>query len=131
MKILKPAQVLTLKSLFIGQCLCALALTLFVHAIWGLRPSASFVLGYGMMLANLVLLAWIWGRILSKKPIAWTVMIIVIKYTVLLGAIYLMSQAAWFHVVSAGLGMAAFAGGSLVQVAFYQRGVDSIGSSAL
>lgn len=58
------------------------------------------------MWANLVLLAWSLGRIFAKKSIAWTVGIIVIKYTVLLGAILFLTQAPWFQVLSAGIGLA-------------------------
>lgn len=95
----------------------ALALSLGVASLWTPHHGASFAVGSGLMMANFALLAWIWGRLIAKKSIAWTTVIIVIKYTVLLGAIFFLTQVAWFHVVSAGFGMVSFVLAALIYVA--------------
>lgn len=60
------------------------------------------------MLINLAGISWAWWRILEKKPVAWTVMLIVIKYAVLLSSIYFLAHAPWFNAMGAGLGIASF-----------------------
>jgi hypothetical protein len=96
--------------------LLAAALTAFVWALFGHDPGASFGVGSLMMWVNLLLLSWSLGRIFAKKSIAWTVGIIVIKYTVLLGTILLLTRAPWFHVLSAGIGLATFIMATLAHV---------------
>lgn len=112
-----PAPVLNLKLLIAMQSAAGAALTAILCGLFGLRLGASFGLGAVLMLGNLVLLAWIWSRLLAKKSIAWTVVIIVIKYTVLLSAIFFLSRETWFHVLGCGLGMVTFVMASLLQVA--------------
>lgn len=112
---------LSLRKLLTFQLLLGSAFTAAVAAVAGFQPGASFGLGSVIMFANLILLAWVWNRLIEKKAIAWTALIIVIKYTVLLGAIYFLTQAAWFHVLSAGLGMVTFVLTALVQVALTTR----------
>lgn len=111
----------SLKSLVLVQSALATALTMAVAAALGPQQGASYGLGSLLMLTNLLLLAWIWSRYLAKKSIAWTVVIIVGKYTVLLSAIFLLSQRAWFHVLSSGLGMVTFVTACLVQVTYVNR----------
>lgn len=60
------------------------------------------------MLGNMAGLAWLWWRVFTQKTIAWTVLIIVIKYAVLLSSIFYMAKAEWFSVTLAGLGIASF-----------------------
>jgi hypothetical protein len=45
---------------------------------------------------------------MAKKSIAWTVMIIVIKYAVLLGSIFFLARTNWFSPLGAGLGILSF-----------------------
>jgi hypothetical protein len=112
---------LTLRNLLTFQgTIAALGVGL-VTWVGGVQPGASYGIGAGLMLANLFFLSWVWNRLIDKKAIAWTAVLIVIKYTVLLGAIFLLSQKAWFHVLSAGLGMVTLIGTSLAQVAFTHR----------
>ena len=118
---IKIAPGLSLKSLFFIQCTIGASLAAAVWLRFGPQLGASFGSGALIMLANFVLLAWIWSRFLAKKSIAWTIMIIVIKYTVLLGAIFLLTQKAWFHVLSCGLGMATFVMTALVQAAVLKK----------
>jgi len=79
-----------------------------VAMVASLHQAASFFVGTLIMVANVTLLGWIWARLLSQKTIAWTVMLIVIKYAVLLGLIYQLAQGAWFDALSAGLGISSF-----------------------
>lgn len=116
-----PMAGLGLKSLLSLQTAIGACLTAIVWLRFGPQLGASFGAGAAIMLVNLLLLAWIWSRFLAKKSIAWTVVIIVIKYTVLLSAIFLLTQKVWFHVLSCGLGMATFVMTALVQVAVWKK----------
>lgn len=119
MKTAVPA--LNAKTLFFTQTGLNAFLAFAVFRLWGFQPGASFAVGGLMMLVNFVLLAWIWDRLLTKKSIAWTVVVIVIKYTVLLGSILILIQAPWFHVLGCGLGLATFIMTALAQVAVMFR----------
>ncbi len=110
-----PAIQLKLKSVLLVQSTVAVVLTGAVALIWNVQLSASFGLGIVIIAANLLLMVWAWSRILDKKPFALTSGIIVVKYTVLLGAIFYLSREAWFDAMGAGLGMAAFIMSALVQ----------------
>jgi hypothetical protein len=112
---------LSLKSLIATQFALGAAFTAAVTAFGGPQLGASFGAGALLMLGNLLVLAWFWSRILAKKSFAWTVVIIVVKYTLLLGAIFYLTQTAWFHVLSGGLGMATFIMTALFQVAAMKR----------
>lgn len=74
------------------------------------RPqlAASTLVGAALMLFNVIALGWTVDRMLAKKSIAWTVLIIVIKYAVLLGSIYILAQTAWFSSIGAGIGLVSF-----------------------
>ncbi len=74
------------------------------------RPqlAASFAVGAGLMLGNLMALAWSTWRVLAKKPVASTVLIIVIKYALLLGSVFYFARMPWFSSAGAGLGIASF-----------------------
>lgn len=112
----KPPTIrLDLKRLALVQTLALILLSSVVSAIGGVQLGASFAVGMGLMGANLLLLAWFWGRIVAKKSFALTSGIIVVKYTVLLGAIFFLTREAWFHALGAGLGMAAFIVSALIQ----------------
>lgn len=115
MKTATPA--LNFRTLVVTQIAINACLAFGVWRLFGLQPGASFAVGGLLMLVNFALLAWIWDRLLTKKSIAWTVVVIVIKYTVLLGAILILIQAPWFHVLSCGLGLATFIMTALAQVA--------------
>ncbi len=112
---------LTLRNLLTFQIFFGLMCMGLVMLLGNFQLGASFGLGSLLMLLNLVFLSWVWNRLIDKKAIAWTALLIVIKYTVLLGAIFLLTQKAWFHVLSAGLGMVTFIGTCLAQIAFTNR----------
>lgn len=112
---------LSLKTLIATQFALGAALTAIVWWLFGPQLGASFGVGAALMLGNLLVLAWFWSRILAKKSFALTVVIIVVKYTFLLGAIFVLTQTAWFHVLSGGLGMATLIMTALVQVAAIKR----------
>ena len=48
----------------------------------------GFLAGAAVMTINFALLAWLWHRIFSKKPIATTIGLVVIKYAVLGAFLY-------------------------------------------
>jgi len=73
-----------------------------------LQLGASFMVGASLMLANLVAIAWSSWRVLTKKPIASTVLIIVIKYALLLGSVFYFARQDWFRSLGAGFGIASF-----------------------
>lgn len=74
----------------------------------GVNSAASFACGSGLLLVNVLALAWAWWRVITQKTIAWTVLIIVIKYAVLLSLITYLSRVTWFVSVAAGFGIASF-----------------------
>lgn len=113
-----PVLKLNLKVIALVQAAIVGGLSCLIAMFWQVQLGASFATGAGIMFVNLLLLMWIWGRVLAKKSFALTSLIIVVKYTVLLGAIFFLTRETWFHVLSAGLGMAAFILSTLIQLAF-------------
>lgn len=118
---MNPVGPLNLKNLLAMQFLLGAVLTAAVYSGFGSQLGASFAIGAVIMLGNLLMLAWMWSRILEQKSIARTVVIIVVKYTVLLGAIFILTHKTWFHVLGAGLGMATFIMTALFHVALMSR----------
>lgn len=97
-----------LKILTVVQISVGMAFSLLVAWVWGVELGASFAIGSGLMLANISLLAWTSWRLIEKKPVAWTVIIIVIKYAILLGSVFFLARTRWFDTLGAGLGVASF-----------------------
>lgn len=69
---------------------------------------------------TLTVIGWTIHRMLEKKSIAWTVSIIVIKYAVLLGSIYILTSKSWFLALGYGIGLASFVMAALVFAVFEQ-----------
>ncbi len=114
-----PARSLKILSLIhIGV---AAAITLIISTVWNISLGASFALGALVMIANVLLLAWSWWRLFAKKSIAWTSSIIVIKYAVLLGSIFLLTRMSWFSSMAAGLGVASFVIAALALAVIVQK----------
>jgi hypothetical protein len=103
------------------QFLIGVALSIAVGLIWGFQLGASFAVGVALVLGNLLVLAWAWWRLFEQKTIAWTLLIIVIKYAVLLGSIIILARMAWFRVLGAGLGVSSFVIAALVWAVIMQR----------
>ncbi|MBX3020489.1 MAG: hypothetical protein KF799_02330 [Bdellovibrionales bacterium] len=103
-----PAPVRSLSRLAVAQMLVGALGTLLIGLFAGLHQGASFGAGAALMLGNMVALAWGWWRVITQKTIAWTVLIIVIKYAVLLSTIYFLARAPWFNVALAGFGVTSF-----------------------
>lgn len=120
-----------LRTLLALQVGIGLGLGALVTYFWDLQLGASFVVGAGMMIANLALLAWSSWRLIAKKSIAWTVMIIVIKYAVLLGSVVFFARASWFNSFGAGLGVTSFVIAALVFAILQKKEKIEIGSSSL
>ncbi|MGE0526506.1 MAG: ATP synthase subunit I [Bdellovibrionales bacterium] len=74
----------------------------------GQRLAASVAVGGALMWANVAVLGWTWWRVLAKKPVAWTIVVIVIKYAVLLGSIVLLTQTPDLNMLGVGLGITSF-----------------------
>ncbi|HMN69722.1 MAG TPA: hypothetical protein PKC28_14360 [Bdellovibrionales bacterium] len=110
-----------LKSLLALQGLVTLVLTGIAVAGWGVQLGASFGAGAVLMWANIALLGWSSWRTLMKKSIAWTSLIIVIKYTLLLGSIVVLSRVSGFSSLAAGLGIACFLVTALALAVFYSK----------
>jgi hypothetical protein len=91
----------------------------------GVQLGASIAVGGVLMLINLVLLAWSWLRLMEKKSIAWTVLIIVIKYAVLLASVFYFIRLDWFVPIGAGFGISSFVVAALIMAAMsYSRNLD-------
>jgi hypothetical protein len=86
---------------------------------------ASIAVGGGLMLINLSMASWIWARSFDKKSIAWTSMIIVIKYAVLLASVVIVARLDWFSPLGTGLGVVSFTFTALI-VAFYHLRKEKI-----
>ena len=111
----------SLKLLVFIQFLTGGAMSLGLGMLGGFQLGASSAIGAALMLANSLLHGWTWHRILEKKSIAWTLLIIVIKYAVLLGSIFLALQTNWFKVLGAGLGIASFTLAALTFAVFERK----------
>ncbi|MGE4131386.1 MAG: hypothetical protein AB7F86_07090 [Bdellovibrionales bacterium] len=114
-------EALSLKFLLLIQAAVGLSITFLYWILLDWWRGASFGLGALAMWVNLFLIAWVWDRLIAKKSIAWTVLVIVMKYTILLGGIFLLTRTSWFHSMSAGLGMASFVIVVLIQMAALMR----------
>lgn len=98
----------SLKSMAIFQLAIILVAGGGMAAAGHSQLAASFAVGAGLMLGNLLALAWSSWRMLAKKPVASTVLIIVIKYALLLGSVFYFTRMSWFSSLGAGCGIASF-----------------------
>lgn len=110
-----------LKQLILTQLSLGLALAILAWPLGGLQLSASFAVGVVLMSINVAGLAWGWWRIVTQKTIAWSVLIIVIKYAVLLGSTYYLARLPGFNAVGAGLGIASFVIAALIWAVILQK----------
>lgn len=121
-----------LKILALLQAAVGLVAALAVGWLSTPERGVSFAVGAGLMLANLLVLAWTSWRALAKKSIAWTSLIIVLKYAVLLGSIWYLSRTSWFNSLWAGLGVTTFVIAALIAAIIIQKKEDNdSGSSSL
>ncbi len=116
-----PNQTPSLKQLAAIQALMGAALAGIVAAVSSPQLVASIGIGAALMFGNVLALGWSWQRLMSKKSIAWTVVIIVIKYAVLLGSIVFFARTTWFVPLGAGIGIASFMFAALVLAAIYHK----------
>lgn len=120
-----------LRVLFLAQILVGLAGAVLLGYLYDPQLGASYVVGALLMTANLGLLAWSSWRLIAKKSIAWTVLIIVIKYAVLLGSVVIFARTSWFNSLGAGLGVASFVIAALISAILLKKEKIEIGSSTL
>jgi hypothetical protein len=109
-----------LKLIAALQIFSGLALSLAAYFLHSFELGASTAAGAVIMTVNSAGITWAWWRILDKKPIALTLLIIVIKYAVLLSSIYYLARAPWFNVMGAGLGIASFMFAALLFAGYLQ-----------
>jgi len=107
-----------LRPLIFTQLTTTLFSSALLAVLAGPQLGASFALGSIIIMVSLLGISWAWWRILEQKRIAWTVLIIVIKYAVLLGAIFVLSRQPWFVAEGVGLGIASLAFSALVMALF-------------
>lgn len=119
-----PIQTFSIKQLGFLQLGIGMVLALVAGWIGGIQLAASTVVGVFLMVLNVTVLGWSWQRLLEKKSIAWTVLVIVIKYAVLLGSIYILGKTQWFSVLGAGIGVASLVLAALVFAAIDDRKVS-------
>ena len=120
-------QSLTLSQLALIQLVTGAGLALVGAWLGGLQLGASIAFGAGLMLFNVVVLGWSWRRLMAKKSIAWTVGIIVIKYAVLLGSLYYLSQTEWLRPLGVVVGVFSFMIAALIFAAIEQKETKQIG----
>ena len=61
------------------------------------QSAASFALGAGLVLANVMATVFVWSRVIQKKLIALSLTIIVSKYAILGIIIYKLLSLPWVH----------------------------------
>jgi hypothetical protein len=113
------------KQLAALQLLIGLIVTGIAGWLSGVQLAASIAVGAGLMLLNLSVIAWSWQRLMDKKSVAWTTLIIVIKYAVLLGSIVFFARTEWFNPLGAGIGIATFMISALILAGIYFEKKDS------
>lgn len=109
-----PKPLRNLSRLAFIQLLFAVLGSGVVGYLWGFHQGASFAIGAALMLGNMIGIGWAWWRVITQKTIAWTVLIIVIKYAVLLSSIFYLGREPWFNVALAGAGITSFLLAALV-----------------
>jgi hypothetical protein len=115
----------SLKLLAAIQLALGTVISLLGFWIGGLQLGASIAIGSGLMLFNLIGLGWSWQRLMidPKKSIAWTLVIIVIKYAVLLGSIFVLAREPWFSSLGAGLGISSFVLAALIMALIFRKDI--------
>ena len=111
----------SLKQLALIQLVVGLGLAAGAAELHSLQLGASIAVGASLMLGNMIALGWSWQRLMDKKSIAWTVLIIVIKYAVLLGSIVFFARTTWFVPLGAGIGIASFMIAALIMAAIHYK----------
>lgn len=61
------------------------------------QHAASYFSGSILIFLNLLLLTWVWNKVLQKKLIALSALIIVFKYAIFAVVIYKITSLAWLH----------------------------------
>ena len=112
-----------LSQLILIQLSIALILSVGAMLFCSLYLGASIATGAAVILTNLLFLIWAWKRIFAKKSIAWTLLIIVIKYAVLLGSIFFLAREPWFSSLGAGLGISSFVLAALIMALIFRKDI--------
>ncbi len=72
----------------------------------GLDAAVAFFVGVSLASINVLFVQYVWSRILGKKSVAWTLFVIVFKYTLLGTILYLVAARDWLPIEWFSLGLA-------------------------
>jgi hypothetical protein len=94
------------KSFYLTQLLIGLVGGTALTVLYDTNSATAFFVGVIVASINVVFVQYVWGRILGKKSVAWTLFVIVFKYTLLGTTLYFVAARGllpigWF---SLGLG---------------------------
>lgn len=103
-----------MKLILISQGLFTILGSLLLAYFAAMPQAFSYAAGAGTIFLSVVLLAWGWGLIFSKKMIALAIGIIVFKYAILGIIIYTLVHLHWFAPLWFAMGIASFALSALI-----------------
>jgi hypothetical protein len=78
---------MTFKAVLGMQAIVAMLLAAAIALFWP-QEWLPFAIGWGIGIVNFLLLGLVWRRVLDKKPVATTLGLIVIKYSILIGVLH-------------------------------------------
>ncbi len=95
-----------MNSFYYAQLLIGLLGTLLLGVLVSYESAEAFFVGVSLASLNVVFVQYVWSRILGKKSVAWTLFVIVFKYTLLGTTLYLVAAMGWLPIgwFSLGLG---------------------------
>lgn len=109
-------------SRFLGiHLVVSTLLTVPLAAFGGFSLAASFALGALVMGLSTATMAWTTARMMAQKTFALTAAIIVIKYAVLLGTLYYLSQTDWLRPFAVVCGVSSFMISALIFAVFERK----------
>lgn len=99
-----------MKAFYLAQLVIGILGALAINFFEGVDAAYGFFTGVLVASINVVFVQYVWGRILGKKSVAWTLFIIVFKYTLLGTTLYLVAAKGWLPLewFSLGLGTILF-----------------------
>ncbi len=106
-------------KLFIIVQVAVLALgSLILHQGRDAQSAASFAMGCGLVLFNVLTLAWAWSRLFKKKLIALAAGIIVFKYAILGIIMYKLLSLDWVDKLWLSIGLSSLVVSALFYASF-------------
>ncbi len=95
-----------MKAFYIAQLVIGILGVAATRFFVGEQESYGLLAGVSVATINVIFVQFVWGRILGKKSVAWTLFIIVFKYTLLGTTLYFVAAKGWLPIgwFSLGLG---------------------------